>query len=223
MGIHDGHRERLRQQFNEFGLDTISDYGVLELLLFHALPRVDTNPIAHRLIDRFGSLEAVFSADIEELQKVQGIGENTAVLIKLLPMAAKRYSEEKNSVTSIIDSSDCAGAYMIPKFRDEHEEVFYVICLDAKQKIICCKELARGPNDSAEVSLRQLSALALMKNSVGVILAHNHTSGIAIPTTSDEILTRIIKKSLGSMGIALLDHIIVAGDDFVSMADSGML
>ena len=111
----------------------------------------------------------------------------------------------------------------MPRFIGERDEVVYIICLDAKNKVLCCKELSRGVVNTAEISMRKIMELALAKNAAKIILSHNHTSGIAIPSVEDEMTTKRIKSALNDMGIELADHIIVAGDDFVSMAESGLL
>ncbi len=223
MGVHDGHRERMKSKLLEQGLDVFDDHNVLELLLFYSMPRKDTNPLAHELLDHFGSLEAVFEAPAEELSKISGIGENTVTLLKLIPEVSRRYIIDKNRFDDILDSSKKAGEYLAARYMYERDEVVYVTCLDSKCKVICCKELFRGVANSAEISIRKIAELALAKNATSIIISHNHTSGIALPSIEDEITTKRIKVALASMGIALSDHIIVADDDFVSMADSGLL
>lgn len=223
MGVHDGHREKMKNKLLEQGLDVFDDHNVLELLLFYSMPRKDTNPLAHELLNHFGSLEAVFEAPAEELSKINGIGENTITLLKLIPEVSRRYFIDKNKFDNILDSSKKAGDYLIARYMYERDEVVYVLCLDSKCKVICCKELFRGVANSAEISVRKIAELALAKNATSIIISHNHTSGIALPSIEDEIATKRIKTALASMGIALSDHIIVADDDFVSMADSGLL
>ena len=223
MGVHDGHRERLKKKLLEQGLDVFDDHNVLELLLFYSMPRIDTNPLAHELLNTFGSLEAVFEAPAEELSKVSGIGENTVTLLKLIPEVSRRYIIDKNKFDDILDSTKKAGEYLAARYMYERDEVVYIVCLDSKCKVICCKELFRGVTNTAEVSIRKIAELALAKNASSVIISHNHTSGIALPSIEDEITTKRIKAALASMGITLADHIVVADDDFVSMAESGLL
>ena len=204
-------------------LDSFDDHNVLELLLFYALPRQDTNPLAHALLDHFGNLEAVFEAPLEELVKVPGIGENAATLLKLIPAVSRRYEMCKNDFSEILDSTTKAGDYLAARYLFERDEVVYIVCLDAKRRVICCKALFRGDVNSAEVSVRKIAELALVKNASAIILSHNHTSGIALPSREDERTTKRVKDALEPMGITLLDHIIVAGDDYISMAESGLL
>lgn len=223
MNVHEGHRERMKKKFIEQGLEPFDDHNVIELLLFFAMPRKDTNPLSHELIESFGSLSAVLEAPAEELYKVNGIGENSVVLLKLIPEICRRYEMSKNCFGDILDSTEKAGKYLSARYMFERDEVVYVICLDSKRKVICCKELFRGDVNSAEVSVRKIAELALAKNASSLIISHNHTSGIALPSKDDELTTIRIKTSLETIGIALADHIIVAGDDFISMAESGML
>lgn len=223
MDIHDGHRDRFKKRFMERGLDTFDDHNVLELLLFYALPRRDTNPIAHELMNRFGSLEDVFAAPADELVKIPGLGENGAALIKLVPEINRRCAIRRNRPDEIVDSTEKAGNYLVPLYLNERDEVVYVMCLDAKNKLLSCRQLFRGVTDTAEISMRKIAEFALAKNASGVIISHNHTSGIAIPSMEDEAVTKLIKETLGRIGVRLLDHIIVAGDDFVSMSDSGLI
>ncbi|NLV85770.1 MAG: DNA repair protein RadC [Clostridiales bacterium] len=223
MNVHEGHRDRMKNRFLEQGLDVFEEHQALELLLFFSVPRKDTNPIAHALLNHFGSLEAVFEAPADELSKISGIGKGSICLLKLIPAVSRRYMMDKNKFGQVLDTSSKAGAYLIPRFMYERDEVVFVICLDAKCKVLCCKELFRGSNNSAEISIRKIVELALSKNASSIILSHNHTSGIALPSIEDEMSTKRVKAALETVGVALNDHIIVAGDDFVSMADSGII
>lgn len=225
MNIHDGHRERIKKRFVDHGLDNFSDVSVIEFLLFYAMPRRDTNPIAHALLDRFGSLDAIFEASIAELLNVVGVGENAAVLLKLIPQVSRRYSMSKNNNSSdmILSSPEQAGKFALPLFMYEKEEVVYIFCLDSKCKVICCRELGRGVVNAAEVSVRRVIEIALNHNASKVILAHNHVDGIALPSREDQVTTRRISTALSMLGIQLADHIIVAGKDYVSFADSGLI
>ena len=222
MNIHDGHRERMKKRFEEHGLENFDDHSVLELLLFYALPRADVNPIAHALMIKFGSLSAVFDAPVDELAAVSGIGSNTAVFIKLIPQVSRRYLVSRSSFDDILDATKKAGDYLVPRFYAERDEIVYMVCLDAKCKVLNCKLLFRGSVNSANVSIRKIVENALLYNSTSVIIAHNHTSGIALPSQEDKETTRRIEEALRAVDIVLADHIIVADDDFNSLADTGL-
>ncbi len=222
MGIHDHHRDRLRRRFAA-GSEGFEPHQLLELLLFYSVPRADTNPAAHALLDTFGGLREVLDAPLAELKKVPGIGENSALLIKLIQRMAVAYTEPDGQKALILHSSADAGAYLMPKFLGERDEVAYLLCLDAKGKLLGCSEVGRGGACSTELDFRRVVETALSRNAVGVILAHNHPSGVALPSHSDEMTTRNLLRTLRMMQITLMDHIIVSDRDWVSMADSGML
>lgn len=223
MGVHDGHRDRLRQSFLEHGLMSMNDINALELLLFYAIPRRDTNEIAHHLLDRFGSLDGVFSAPAEELQEVDGIGENAAALLTLIPEIMKKSRVSKAREIRQIRSSDDAGAYLLPYFMNERDEVVYLLCLDTKRCVICCAEMGRGVVNSVDTGIRRIVERALKVRASSAIIAHNHPDGIALPSREDEVFTRALFNALETVGIRLEDHIIVAEDDYISMADTGLL
>ena len=223
MGVHDGHRDRLRQSYLEHGLQGMNDINALELLLFYAIPRRDTNETAHRLLERFGSLDGVFSATLEELKEVEGIGENAAALLTLIPEIMKKSRVSRAHEIRQIRSSDDAGAYLLPYFLNEREEVVYLLCLDAKRCVISCPEVGRGVVNSVNTGIRRIVERALKARACSVILAHNHPDGIALPSREDEMFTRALFNALETVSIRLEDHIIVAEDDYTSMADTCLL
>ena len=223
MATHDGARDRLRQRFREHGLDNFNDYSLLELLLFYAIPRRETNTIAHALIDHFGSLSAVIEAPCEALMEVEGVGEHTAMFLNLIAQVDRRYMISKNAVQDIINTSFDAVKILVPLYRFAREEIVYLLCLDNKNGLISCDKLGQGTLGEASVSVRALVETALRRNAASVILSHNHVDGIALPSHEDEITTHYIEKALIMVGITLMDHIIIAGDDYVSLADSNLL
>ena len=223
MGIHDGHREKKRQQFLQHGLDSFADHEVLELLLFYAIPRKDTNPIAHALMDRFGSLDAVLAAPVEELCQVKGVGESAAALLKLIPQVYRRSRIAAAERERVLNSSQRAGDYLLELFTGETAEVLYELCLDRKGKLLACRRVGEGGVSSINVDLRKIVENALLTGASGVILSHNHPSGIALPSADDCAATVRVKEALGTVGLVLVDHIVVADGDYVSMADSGQL
>ena len=222
MTIHEGHRQRKKEQYLRTGLDGFADHEVLELLLYYAIPRRDTNELAHRLLQRFGSLQSVFDAPVEELEKVEGMGENSAILLTLLPRAERRACIGETRVT-VLGSVESCGRYFTALLSRQRQEVLYQACLDAKCKLISCKKLSQGGVDSAALSVRQVVENALLAGASSVVLAHNHPSGVALPSESDRTVTRRVGEALQTMDIRLLDHIVVADNDFVSMAQSGYL
>ncbi len=220
---HQGHRARLRQQFLDHGLDTFSDVNVLELLLFYAVPRQDTNPIAHRLLDTFGSLSGVFEASVEELTRRGGLTENAAALIKLTTEAARRQQICRAQMEHILTSTRKCGEYLVPFFYGATEEMVYLLALDAKCKVLGCAKLFTGTINTARLSIRKVVEYALQVKASSVVLAHNHTSGIAVPSQEDIATTRALAQALNMVDVLLADHIVVADGDYISMAESNML
>lgn len=223
MGIHDGHREKMRQRFMTGGLDAFADHEILELLLYYAIPRRDTNPIAHALMERYGSLPAVLAAPMEDLKRTEGIGESAAVLLHLVPQVCRRARLAQVGEDQVLNSSERAGAYLLECFDGESREVIYQLCLDRKGKLLACKRLGEGSVASADLDVRRLVENAILTGASAVILAHNHPSGVALPSDGDYTATMRVWAALNAIGIELADHIIVADGDFVSMADSGYL
>lgn len=223
MGVHDGHRQRMKSRFREAGASRFDDHNLLELLLYYALPRCDTNVLAHNLINRFGSYSAVLEASIDELMTVDGIGENAAVLIKLVPEMSKRYLQKTTADEKIIDSTSKAGKYFVAEFTYETVEVAYAMFLDSKNKIISCREISRGVVNGTDISIRAIAEQALSCKATSVIIAHNHPDGVPLPSAEDELTTRKIKLALSTVGIRLADHIIVGGKEFISFADCGLM
>ena len=221
MGVHDGHRDRLKKRFTKHGLRDFNEVNTLELLLFYAIPRQDTNVLAHRLLERFGSLEGVFNASRRELTAVDGIGENTALLITLIPELQKRCGIESTKEMKWIRSTSDAGKYLVPRLKYEKSEKALLICLDSYQKIISLTELGEGDVNKVDLNVRRIVEIALRDRASSVILAHNHPDGIALPSREDDYTTRQVYSALGLVNIKLRDHIVVAGDDFISFADSG--
>ena len=221
--VHKGHRQRLRDTFLAHGLDALQDINSLELLLFYAIPRQDTNPIAHRLLDTFGSVSAVFDASLEDLMKRGGLSQNAATLIKLVPALARRHQISRSSLTEVLDTTQKCGDYIVPYFFAETEEVVYLLGLDAKCKSLGCVKLFTGTVNYANLSVRRVVEAALNLKATSVVLAHNHTSGIAVPSREDIRTTFTISQALDMVGVLLADHIVVADGDYVSMAESGLL
>ena len=223
MGIHDGHREKMRQRFLKGGLDSFADHEALELLLYYAIPRRDTNPIAHALMERYGSLSAVLTAPVEDLQRVAGIGESAAVLLKLAPQLYRKARLSDAEQETVLSSVERVGAYLLERFAGEKNEVVYQLCLDRKGKLLACKKLGEGGVASADLDIRRLVENAILTGASAVILAHNHPSGVALPSQEDYAATDRAKEALAVVGVVLTDHIVVADGDYVSMADSGYI
>ena len=223
MGVHDGHRKRLKTQFLIHGED-FHDHQLLELLLCYAIPQGDVNDLAHALLDQFGSLAGVFDALPPSLTRVDGVGEHTAVLLKLIPKLAGRYSTIRSSPGDILASSRAARDYLLPYFQTgPRNEMVYLVCMDAKYKVLGCHKLGEGTVNAADITPRRVVELALAHNASAVLLAHNHVSGLALPSNADLLSTETLARVLREVGVELADHLIFTEDDMVSLKDSGLL
>ena len=220
--IHTGHRQRLKERFRREGLDSFDELHVLELLLFYALPQRDTNPLAHGLLDRFGSLTAVLEAKPEELEQVSGMGEHAATLLSLVTSLSRYYAVQRMAVGRILPTLEKCGEYLVPYFVGQREETVYLLCLDGKCKVLACRKLGQGSVSSVGVPIRRVVETALNLNASSVVLAHNHPSGLALPTPEDVQVTRKVALALQLVGVQLSDHVIVADEDYVSLVDSGL-
>ena len=221
MSIHIGHRQRLKDRFRAEGLDHFDERHVLELLLFYAIPQKDTAPLAQELLIHFGSLPQVLEAPIDELEKVSGVGPHVSTLLALSTAISRYYLVHRTASATILSSTEQCGAYLMQHFHGRRNETVFVLCLDAKCKVLCCKEVGEGSVNSANIPIRRVVEIALAVNATTVILAHNHPSGIAIPSYEDVLTTKRLAAALDAVEICLADHIVVADDDFVSLVQSG--
>lgn len=219
--LHEGHRERVRQEFLQHGFDqNTPPHKILELLLFYCVQRADTNPIAHELIAKYGSVAAVLDAPVEELAAFKGLSERSAVLLKLIMPTAQRYIYDKREQKPTFCSLDGIGKYILSKYLGETKEKIGVMCLDVKGALISFEFLGEGDVASVGISMRSLAKIALGGNATAAVLCHNHPGGIAIPSESDVLVTAQAAETLSKIGVQLIDHIIVSDTDFVSMAQS---
>lgn len=220
--IHQGHRKRMKDRFLEQGLDGFNEVQVLELLLFFVIPIKDTNLIAHALLERFGTLHQVLDAPVKELVKIDGIGTQAATLLKLTTQVSRRYEVSRINGREILHSTELCARHLIPHFVGRRDEVVFLLCLDSKCMELSCTQVGRGSVNAAGISVRKIVETALEAKATSVVLAHNHPSGLAIPSAEDIATTRRVAVALDAVGIFLADHIVVADDDYVSLLDSNL-
>ena len=216
MGLHDGHRNRLKNRFLNEGLTNFEDHNVLELLLFYSIPRSDTNEIAHELLNKFGSLHGVFEAGMEDLMSINGISRHSAVLIKMIPELFVVYGRDKVRDIQKINSSDDAKQFFIPRFYGKVREEVQIVLLDDKMNIIY-----EGSVNSANVPIRKIVEIAIENRATNVIIAHNHPTGLILPSKDDLRATAKVREALALVDIKLLDHVIVSDNEAASLKDSG--
>ena len=223
MGIHDGHRERLTERYLTFGLDALEEHEVLEMLLFYVIHRKDTNPIAHDLIRRFGSLAGVMDASIKEMMEIDGIGRKAAILLQMAKPLSRRYLISQAKDISILNTTEACVDLLRPHFFGAMDEQVLILCLDAKCRLLCCRQIASGSAVSAELPIQKAAKLALESHAVSVVLSHNHPCGDATPSPEDRHATSLFRDAMQAIGVVLADHIIIAADRYVSMREIGFL
>lgn len=213
--LHKGHRERLRQRFVREGLAAFEDHNVLELLLFYAIPRRDTNPIAHELIRRFGSLEQVLEAPLEELVKVDGVGETAANLIKLCYETGLRTAKNRpGEMNGRSFHYKITGEYLLRRFEKNSAEEVYGLFYDKSMVYTGETLLHRGRISSASFSLRQLAEAVSFYKASYVVIAHNHPQGRPIASSDDLNTSRAVKEFLAHMRVTLLEHYVLGNGHY---------
>lgn len=221
MSIHDGHRKRLKDRFVKEGLDNFNDLYVLELLLFYCVARKDTNLIAHRLLDKFKTLSGVLDATPQELQSVEDVGPGIVTFLSLIKSIWRRYEIQHASGHVPLRTIEQCGRYIRPNFIGRSHELVFLLCMDAKCKALCCRMVGEGSVNSASISTRKIVETALSCNASSVILAHNHPSGLALPSAEDIQTTKRMAVALAAVDVVLADHLIFADGEFVSLVQSG--
>lgn len=214
-------RDRLTRRFLLRSPDALTDAELLELLL--RFTGDGAGERAEAVLARFPNIAAVMEADTEALSTVSGLSENDVLLLRLVPELHRRYFLSRTQTEERLTDSAAFGRYLLPYFYGARDEMVYLLSLDAAGKVLNCRLLGHGSVNSANVPARRLVQEALGANATAVVLAHNHPSGIALPSKEDVELTLRLRDALDVMDILLLDHIVVADDDFVSMRDSGYL
>lgn len=216
---HSGHRQRVRKKFIENGFDVFEPHEALEMFLFYAIPCKDTNPLAHRLLDRYLNIGGVCDAPIDELMNEFGLSESAAAYIKMLPEMSRLYNESKMSDDNIIDYENL-GKLFQAKFIGRTSEAVALMLGDAKGKMIYFNIISKGSLNSSDMPIRKVVDLSLRHNAKTAFLAHNHPSGTALPSNSDLFTTQKLRETLLSVGVDLIDHFIITNDDYVSLRDS---
>ena len=208
MADHSGHRDRLRKKFSE---GTLEDHELLELLLFGALPRVNTNEIAHDLIDRFSSLKEVFYASEIQLTEVKGVGKNTAIAIAAMGECVRRCSKGKIDKRKVFKSLSSIKNLAVNLLAAASEEQVYLMAFNHSRKMISCLRVARGYEASVILNLREIVNEAVKHQAAFVAIAHNHPDGSIAPSDEDIKATRMMKNSFEAVGISFIDNFVVCG------------
>lgn len=218
-----GHRQRMRQKLIDKGSRALTDEEWLEMLLFHSMPRRDVKPQVKMLMRRFKTLGALTTAPIEQITEIQGIGERSALLIKLLESISHRIAKTEAYEKPILSNWEAVQHYCITELVHAKIERLIAICLDNQNKIISDEVLFEGTIDRTVIFPREIVKLALYHGASAVILVHNHPSGDPRPSAADIEMTAHIKKSLELVDITLHDHLIVAGTKCISLRSQQLM
>lgn len=220
--MHEGHRDRMKKRFLKSGADSFREHELLEMLLFYGIPQKNTNELAHTLIETFGSLPQAFDAPINSLLEIKGIGESTAILIKLVSKLSRIYMEKSYKKPNKNLTKEEIEKIILNKFIGRIKEHVALALFDVRRNMVFCDIIAQGSFSSTGFYPRDIIELSLKYNATKAIIAHNHPSGIALPSKEDIETTINLKNALNLIGVKLVDHIIVADNDYVSIADSDL-
>lgn len=218
--VHEGHRNRLKERFLDQGIDSFEPHNVLELLLFYSIPRKDTNEIAHDLLKSFGSLKGVFDADFNDLIKVDGVKENSATLLKLIPAIARVYATNKYSSGYVFDKAEKVGEFFLDKYIGEKNEIVYLLLLNNRYEMIDVVKVHEGSVNSAQISARKIIDLVVKHNASMIVLAHNHPDGNAFPSMEDIETTVELMTLFERVDVRLLEHYVVSRNDYYTIIHS---
>ncbi len=218
-GVHDGHRERMRRRLKDGGMDGFQEHEILEWMLFHTIPRGDVNPLAHELIRQFGGLSGVLEADTDALMTVKGVGEGTALFLSNYLSVYQQYvySSRKKKSGRFTNLDDIAE-YFRQSFISSSNEELRALLLGSNLNVIREEVIAKGSLRSVNADIRRLTEAGLNAKAPFVVLAHNHPSGILLPSQRDVSVTMRIAEVLNTLEIRLLDHLIIGKEDYLSMA-----
>lgn len=220
---HTGHRQRMKERFMQNGLEGFAPHEMLELLLFYGIPQKNVNPLAHRLMEQFGSLHAVLEAPPQELANVEGISLHTAVLLSLTGQMAREMEKSRTAKGKTIKNRLQAVEHCEALLKGLREEHFYVVCLNGKMELLQSVLIAKGTLTEVQAYPRQVAEAVLRCNAHSVVLCHNHPGGSCVPSQQDMEITRALGTMLSSLNVALADHIIVSQNRSLSMVQCGLL
>ncbi len=220
----EGHRQRLRDRFLKYGLDSFTDEEIIEVLLAMGTPRKDCKAQARELCRRFGSLAMVLEADPKELQEVKGVGPNNAFAVKFIHESARRFLRQRLKSRPRIHSARDMTDYLSHALSFREREIFVAVFLDSKNGVIDLEELFAGTANVTAVYPREVMRKALLKNATALICAHNHPSGSLEPSEADRLITRQLIQASELLGIRMLDHIIIGGpSEYFSFSENGLM
>lgn len=221
---HLGHRNRMKNRFLKTGFDSFERHEILEFLLFYAIPKKDTNELAHSLIKYFGSFAKVVDAPYEILLKIKGVGEHTVILLKQIPQLFRIYCEDLQQPCKVMDKIEKWVEFFKPKFIGRPNENLFVAGIDDSANFVACELVCEGSRNKIDIYYEKLVKFTIQWNIDRIVLAHNHPNGMAIPSISDKLGTEKLEVALKYLNITLMDHFIFGKNgDYISMRNYGVL
>lgn len=221
VNIHKNHRQKVKERFFECGFTGMPDHNILEAILFLGIPQKDTNPIAHELINTFGSFSGVLEAKKSDLLKIKGMTESAAFAIMSYLPVNRRYIESLQKKKPVFESNDEMVSFLRPLFLEKSTiERVFVLCFDTKNRMIACRNICDGDISSALFDVRELTRIVLEVNAQKIIIAHSHPHGVALPSREDISTTKLIYEMMKFIKVHLEDHLIVTDTGYMSMAKS---
>lgn len=221
--VHKGHRERMMKRFSKRGICDFHDHEKLEVLLYQIIPRINTNIIAHNLINYFGSLKSVFLAPVDELVKVKGIGEKSALQLKFIGDLANYLNDAKAAAKRKFDNISDTLSFCQNHFKNKTNEVLTLLLLDDKCALLNVCDICSSQPNHIQVDYREIAKQIMKYDAYKLIIAHNHIIGTAEPSDDDQKFTRSLCEYLNMIDVGLVDHIIVSDNDVLSMRSNGYL
>lgn len=220
-----GHRARLRERFMTSGFDGFAEYEIVELLLTLAIPRSDVKQPGKALIEKFGNLRGILDASVEELRTVKGIGSVAPIALKIIKAAATLYLQQSNEGHVVLLNASQLFDFWKMRIGFLPDEVFEVAYLDSGYRLLRdgVERLEEGTVDRATVYPRRVVQSALRRSAAALVLAHNHPNGRAQPSEHDKLITRGIVLAAETVGLKIIDHVIVSGSESFSFREHGLL
>lgn len=209
MGIHNGHRKRAKQRFLASNGADFCEHEILELLLFYGIPRRNTNEIAHRLQERFGTISRMAEASVDELKLVEGVGDNSAILLKLVLSLAKSYAKEMKKESKRLSNVELAVSHARSVTMGATKEVLYATFMDNSLNVIDTSLIAVGAIDEVSPLIRTIIELCVLKRATAVLLVHNHPNGCVEASLADVDFTSLLERELNIIGVHFVEHLIV--------------
>lgn len=222
---HASHRDRMRKRVLEHGADYLYNHELLEVLLYYCIPRTDTNPIAHRLLERFGGLHQVFEADTQALCEVEGVGESTAIYLRMMHEVFRRYQLDMYATMSNrvrVHTRERMGQYFVGKLKEYQHEVMAMACIDGQSRVIHFEVLEQGTPNATDVRAWRIAKVAMDHKAAVVAIGHNHPRGFVMPSGADVMATRMLWENLQRIGVFLGEHAIVSGTEYLLMSEFGV-